>query len=152
MLKKKESFNNNNYYDTYILYISFFLECFWTESAPFRNITVRDALCDLPEIKNGSMCLEIPYNTDPMTHFQRKMRGPGDNTIVRDHICKEMSSLVVARMSHIPIYPGADWRDLPNIKLRLTDGTITNILQYAYTYGYTFKLNLKNLIMNHQKI
>jgi len=46
--------------------------------------------------------------------------------ILYDHVCKEMNPLVAARMRHIPISPGADWRDLPNISVRLSDGS------YAY--------------------
>ena len=33
-----------------------------------------------------------------------------------------MNPLVAARMRHIPLSPGADWRDLPNIRVRLSDG------------------------------
>ncbi|CAG9855238.1 unnamed protein product [Phyllotreta striolata] len=109
-------------------------ECLWTESAPYRTITVRDALCDLPPIPNGSQIQEVPYDTDPLTHFQRKIRGNSSNTsaFLRDHICKEMSQLVAARISQIPTYPGADWRDLPNIKLRLPDGNVTQELKYTH--------------------
>ena len=41
------------------------------DSAPFRTITVRDAMSDLPEIKNGAKAEEISYNGDPLSHFQR---------------------------------------------------------------------------------
>jgi len=33
-----------------------------------------------------------------------------------------MSALVHARMQYIPLVPGSDWRDLPNIEVRLSDG------------------------------
>ena len=45
-----------------------------------------------------------------------------------DHVCKEMASLVVARMQRIPTEPGSDWRDLPNIIVRLADGKYTDKL------------------------
>ena len=32
-----------------------------TTSTPFRTITVRDAMSDLPEIKNGAKAEEISY-------------------------------------------------------------------------------------------
>lgn len=51
------------------------------------------------------------------------MRGDQHQPILLDHICKEMNPLVAARMRYIPIVPGADWRDLPNITVRLSDGT-----------------------------
>lgn len=43
-----------------------------------------------------------------------------------------MSALVAARMRHIPLAPGSDWRDLPNIEVRLSDGTMTRKLRYTY--------------------
>lgn len=49
-----------------------------------------------------------------------------------DHICKAMSPLVEARMSLIPTEPGADWRDLPNVVVKLSDGSFTDKLKYNY--------------------
>ena len=51
-----------------------------------------------------------------------QIRGKVSQPILNDHICKEMNPLVAARMRHIPLSPGADWRDLPNIRVRLSDG------------------------------
>ena len=51
------------------------LGCEWTESAPYRTICVRDALADLPEIKNGWNRLEMPYDAEAVSHFQKMMRG-----------------------------------------------------------------------------
>ncbi|XP_054016177.1 DNA (cytosine-5)-methyltransferase 1-like isoform X1 [Hylaeus anthracinus] len=106
--------------------------CTWTESAPFRTINVKDAMSDLPEIKNGWNKEEMPYNSEPMSHFQRKIRGKHYQVLLRDHICKEMAPLVEARMAHVPIARGSDWRDLPNIDLRLSDGTHSKKLEYIY--------------------
>ena len=52
----------------------------------------------------------------------QKVRGRQLQPILTDHICKEMNPLVAARMRHIPVLPGADWRYLPNIEVRLSDG------------------------------
>ena len=52
--------------------------------------------------------------------------------MVKDHICKEMSAVVEARISHIPTAPGSDWRELPNIAVKLSDGNMTNVLLYPY--------------------
>ena len=52
-----------------------------------------------------------------------QMRGKQSQPILRDHICKDMNPLVAARMRHIPVVPGSDWRDLPNIEVRLSDGS-----------------------------
>lgn len=35
-------------------------------------------------------------------------------------------------MRHIPLFPGSDWRDLPNIEVRLSDGTLTKKLRYTF--------------------
>ena len=43
-------------------------------SAPYRTITVRDAMSDLPEIRNGASNDEISYNGDSISHFQRQVR------------------------------------------------------------------------------
>ena len=45
---------------------------------------------------------------------------------------QDMSALVAARMRHIPLAPGSDWRDLPNIEVRLSDGTSTRKLRYTH--------------------
>ncbi|KAK0063574.1 DNA (cytosine-5)-methyltransferase 1 [Biomphalaria pfeifferi] len=103
-----------------------------TSSTPYRTITVRDAMSDLPEVKNGAKAEEISYKGDPETHFQRLIRGNQHQPILRDHICKEMNPLVAARMMHIPLAPGSDWRDLPNLELRLSDGNKTKKLLYPY--------------------
>ena len=39
--------------------------------APLRTVTVRDAMSDLPDIKNGASAREISYNGEPRSHFQR---------------------------------------------------------------------------------
>ncbi|CAH1179610.1 unnamed protein product [Phaedon cochleariae] len=110
----------------------YFNGCEWKESAPYRTICVRDAMSDLPDIKNGWNKTEMPYGGDAVSHFQKMMRGSDQKELVHDHICKEMSALVEARMSHIPVHPGSDWRDLPNISVKLNDGTSSFILRYPY--------------------
>lgn len=39
-----------------------------------------------------------------------------------------MAPLVEARIAHIPTASGSDWRDLPNITVRLSDGTYSKKL------------------------
>lgn len=57
--------------------------------------------------------------------------------MVKDHICKEMSVIAEARIAHIPTYPGADWRDLPNIEVQLKDGFVAKVLKYPYRQFFT---------------
>lgn len=40
-------------------------------SAPYRTITVRDCMSDLPNIKNGHKQSDMSYGGDASTHFQR---------------------------------------------------------------------------------
>jgi DNA (cytosine-5)-methyltransferase 1 len=100
-------------------------------SAPFRTTTVRDTMGDLPEIRNGAKKEVMEYGGEPMSHFQRLIRR-GSEGRLHDHICKEMSSLVEARMRFIPLAPGSDWRDLPNIVYKLSDGTSSVVLRYTH--------------------
>ncbi|KAJ8680875.1 hypothetical protein QAD02_016662 [Eretmocerus hayati] len=104
----------------------------WTDSAPLRVTTVRDALSDLPAIKSGKVEDVMSYGSEPLSHFQRKMRAGSRDALLMDHVCKDLGALVEARMAHIPTVTGSDWRDLPNIVLPLSDGTHTNKLKYNY--------------------
>lgn len=40
---------------------------------------------------------------------------------------------MAARMRHVPLAPGSDWRDLPNMEVRLRDGTTTKKLRYTHS-------------------
>ncbi|CAD1477928.1 unnamed protein product [Heterotrigona itama] len=106
--------------------------CDWTESAPYRMVRVRDAMSDLPNIRNGWNKEEIAYNDEPISYFQRKVRPKEPDVVLRDHICKDMTPLVEARIAHVPTASGSDWRDLPNIIVRLSDGTYSKKLEYMY--------------------
>ena len=44
------------------------------DSAPYRTVTVRDAMSDLPEIRNGADTSPISYDGEPQSDFQRKVR------------------------------------------------------------------------------
>ncbi|KAL5240708.1 hypothetical protein ACI65C_008118 [Semiaphis heraclei] len=109
--------------------------CKYNDSAPLRTLTVYDAWSDLPEISNGAFQEEILYCSTPITHLQKLLRYPDNRyaeSILSDHICKEMSSLVQARMALIPVGEGSDWRDLPNIIVKLPEGIETNKLLYTH--------------------
>ena len=105
--------------------------CRWNVCGPLRTITVRDALSDLPTIANGGGSERVSYTIAPESHFQRLIRGchsSSEASILQDHMCKNLSNLVEARMRHIPTDPGSDWRKLPNISVRLNDGSWTRKL------------------------
>ncbi|OXU20811.1 hypothetical protein TSAR_006495 [Trichomalopsis sarcophagae] len=114
--------DNKKYFPTYD----------WVESAPYKVTTIRDALSDLPSIKSGKNEDVMSYGSEPLSHFQRKLRAGVSDSLLLDHICKDLGPLVEARMAHIPTVSGSDWRDLPNIVIPLSDGNHTNKLKYNY--------------------
>ncbi|XP_041277151.1 DNA (cytosine-5)-methyltransferase 1-like, partial [Onychostruthus taczanowskii] len=68
----------------------------------------------------------------PPTDTQRPPRRPAGPAVTPSRPWQDMSALVAARMRHIPLAPGSDWRDLPNIEVRLSDGTTTRKLRYTH--------------------
>ena len=101
------------------------------QSAPYRTITIRDAMDDLPEVKIGASREELKYKMAPRSHFQRMVRRE-HGSVLFDHITKKFSPLIAERIRRIPFEPGSDWRDLPNIVCKLSDGTSTEKLYYSY--------------------
>ena len=82
----------------------------WGSEAPYRAVTVRDAISDLPRIKNRATRPRLKYASEPVTHFQKVLRQESAE-LVMDRITKNVSPLDLARIQHIPKVPGADWRD-----------------------------------------
>ena len=120
------------------------------KSAPLRSMTIRDVMGDLPPIKNGDPDQVSCYGSEPSTHFQRLIRrsrggvsggsssgggcsggGCADDSL-NLHVSKGYAPLVAERMRLIPAHPGADWRDLPNISVKLKNGTTTSKLIYTH--------------------
>ncbi len=123
------------------------------EVAPYRTVTVRDAMSDLPAIDSGAdRCLlptvqgYLQREAGELSPFQRKMRRRKEEVEVEqrnrsssevqetlDHVVKEVGLLMQARISEIPVdIPGADWRNLPNKVVALKDGSSTRLLEYRY--------------------
>eukprot|EP00887_Chlorella_sp_A99_P005231 scaffold1.g5231.t1 len=91
-----------------------------TVGAPLRPVTVRDAIGDLPAIESGEMRAEQEYDKPPASSFQASLVPRkfirGDNTVLYDHISKQMNELNLERCRCIPKdVPGADWRELEEI-------------------------------------
>ncbi|CAA7026008.1 unnamed protein product [Microthlaspi erraticum] len=94
--------------------------------APFRPITVRDTIGDLPPVENGESETKRQYPDDPVSWFQKGIRG---NMIdLNDHICKKMNETNLIRCKMNPKRPGADWRDLPNEMVKLSNGLHVNLI------------------------
>nr|GMC78622.1 DNA (cytosine-5)-methyltransferase 1B-like [Ipomoea batatas] len=94
--------------------------------APFRAITVRDTIADLPAVRSGASATTMEYEGKPLSWFQKRVRG--DMVHLIDHISKEMNQLNLTRCQKIPKCPGADWRDLPCVRVQLSNGKEANLV------------------------
>ncbi|KAF7813362.1 DNA (cytosine-5)-methyltransferase 1 [Senna tora] len=97
--------------------------------APFRAITVRDTIGELPPVGNGASRANMEYQNDPVSWFQKSIRC--DMAVLIDHISKEMNELNVIRCKKIPKRPGADWRDLPDEKVKLSTGQVADLIPWC---------------------
>ncbi|XP_015580058.1 DNA (cytosine-5)-methyltransferase 1B isoform X1 [Ricinus communis] len=97
--------------------------------APFRAITVRDTIGDLPAVGNGASLTTMQYKNEPVSWFQKTIRG--DALVLTDHISKEMNELNLIRCKRIPKHPGADWRDLPDKKVKLSNGQLVDLVPWC---------------------
>ncbi|CAH8276765.1 unnamed protein product [Arabidopsis lyrata] len=97
--------------------------------APFRSITVRDTIGDLPPVENGESEINKKYKDVPVSWFQKEMRG--NMTVLTDHICKQMNELNLIRCKKVPKRPGASWRDLPDENVILSNGLVEKLVPFA---------------------
>ncbi|XP_058111521.1 uncharacterized protein LOC131254823 [Magnolia sinica] len=58
---------------------------------------------------------EMDYGNDPVSWFQKQIRG--NMFVLSDHISKEKNELNYIRCQRIPKRPGADWHDIPEEKV-----------------------------------
>ncbi|XP_074597623.1 DNA (cytosine-5)-methyltransferase 1-like [Brevipalpus obovatus] len=100
----------------------------------FRALTVADAISDLPLTVGNRIDFISFYKNLPITQYQKIMRKSASEVQVQVslQICRPISELIQARIDRIPCSPGADWRDLPNVQLTLSGGTIVEKLKYLY--------------------
>lgn len=75
-----------------------------------QSISVKDAIDDLPALKNGEAGTAVKkYRTKPKNDFQRLMRT-GSNG-VRNHEAARLGKINLERLAHIP--PGGNWTNIP---------------------------------------
>lgn len=74
-----------------------------------RHRTVREAIGDLPTLKNGASTCQREYGRNPPTTYARKMRQR--NKTCRNHIVTQNAPYVVSRYKHVP--QGGNWEDIP---------------------------------------
>ena len=75
----------------------------------YRKITVRNAISDLPLIKDGASQEIMKHRIDPMTPFQKISRS-SNNLLLKDHIANKMDrkSNIIARN----LLPESNWTQL----------------------------------------
>lgn len=75
-----------------------------------KNVTVEEAMSDLPEIENGGGSNEkMAYGRKPQSAYQLEMRK--GSHAVYNHACAGLGKANLDRLPHIP--PGGSWRDIP---------------------------------------
>jgi DNA (cytosine-5)-methyltransferase 1 len=81
-------------------------------SAPKQPIvtTVRDAIWDLPVLRNGSSVDVRPYRTKAVSPYSRALRG--SKRSCSGHLVSRNADEIVARYPHIP--QGGNWQDIPD--------------------------------------
>ncbi|KAI3870235.1 hypothetical protein MKX03_011923 [Papaver bracteatum] len=97
--------------------------------APFRAITVKDTIGDLPPVQNGASRTEMEYENEPVSCFQKQIRA--NMVVLSDHISKEMNELNLIRCKKIPKRPGADWLCLPNEQVKLSTGELVDLIPWC---------------------
>lgn len=71
--------------------------------------TVRDAIGDLPALRNGEDRGVLSYETNAQCAYQVSMRA--GSRAITNHAATKLAAINEARMRHIP--PGGSWRDIP---------------------------------------
>ena len=78
-----------------------------SDKLPF--VSIRDAISDLPKLKNGGAFAPDRYSNKAISDYQINMRF--NSELLFNHCAPKLSSINLQRMEHIP--PGGSWRDIP---------------------------------------
>jgi DNA (cytosine-5)-methyltransferase 1 len=71
--------------------------------------TIKDAIGDLPPLKNGEAKPVLAYQKAASSDYQRLMRQR--SALIHNHAAPKLAEINIERMKHIP--PGGSWRDIP---------------------------------------
>lgn len=89
-------------------------EKFRVPSGNCAEVTVTDAISDLPILRNGSMVDVRPYRSEPHSDYARKMRGSVASC--GNHLVTRNAPYVVERFKHVP--PGGNWANIPTEQMK----------------------------------
>ena len=73
------------------------------------NITVEEAISDLPILKNGANLSSMPYRNNSDSKYASKMRGNLKESL--NHLVSNNSNIIIERYKHIP--QGGNWENIP---------------------------------------
>lgn len=82
--------------------------------SPIVLQTVKDAIWDLPVLRNGSSVDVLPYRSKATSAYSAALRG--DRNICSGHLVSRNADEIVVRYPHVP--PGGNWRDIPENLMR----------------------------------
>ena len=77
--------------------------------SPENYLTCRDAVSDLPSLANDMGADESQYSSEPLTEYQKKMRG--NCTVLHNHLGTNHTQMVKDTIALVP--EGGNYKDLP---------------------------------------
>ncbi len=78
--------------------------------APSKTkVTVRDAIADLPILRNGASVDELPYRSPASSQYARALRRRSQKC--RNHLVSRNAPAILERYKHVP--QGGNWNDIP---------------------------------------
>jgi DNA (cytosine-5)-methyltransferase 1 len=75
-----------------------------------KQITVKEAISDLPRLKNGASTNWMPYRCKAMSDYSKIMRNSDKKS--PNHLVTKNSESIIKRYEHIP--QGGNWQTIPN--------------------------------------
>jgi DNA (cytosine-5)-methyltransferase 1 len=79
------------------------------QASELRHVTVREAIADLPALRNGSAVSTLGYRSAEPSDYARKMRG--GLPVCANHLVTDNHPDILERYQHIP--PGGNWSNIP---------------------------------------
>lgn len=75
-----------------------------------KEITVKQALSDLPILTNGARVCQLNYSKKTTSGYAKQMRNK--NNLVSNNLVTNNNSLIIERYQHIP--QGGNWENIPD--------------------------------------
>lgn len=79
------------------------------QASRLPHVTVREAIADLPVLRNGSAVSTLPYRSAEASEYARKMRGR--RPVCANHVVTANHPDIVKRYHHVP--QGGNWSHIP---------------------------------------